>query len=331
MIRFDIPDHVAASSNCEAILRWPIFGGMVPDVHSFILEIEDDDDPECLGQARPTGLGNMGRGVQEDDFMVLSKKFLAYVHVKNPVLDIPDFKAHVKNAIENGPRWDGPSCLVLIACALACLATPFQPESTLSGTPESMRSSASSSADPDTAQTYYFAAKKRLGLLESSLLQVQCLFFCGVFEMCLHIPSQINWQNRERSGNELVHYIQNRAESCREWIHRPFVYYVAHQPPDDPWIPRVKPLAQKCLDLSVELLLEANPHHRHHGTWFMARAAMARALLVLAAVKSGRFRLPDRWRQAVDSATWALQRWYGEAPDLRRAASVLENLVGQIL
>ncbi|TDZ37523.1 hypothetical protein CTRI78_v011109 [Colletotrichum trifolii] len=489
MIRFDIPDHVAASSNCEAILRWPIFGGMVPDFHSFILEIEDDDDLECLGQARPTGLGNMGRGVQEDDFMVLSKKFLAYVHVKNPVLDIPDFKAHVKNAIENGLRWDGPSCLVLIACALACFATPFQSESTLSGTPESMRSSASSSADPDTAQAYYFAAKKRLGLLEPSLLQVQCLFFCGVFEMyslhplqawfyfnqacvqfknilwrrtqrrgpdnisqktrrleqrlywscmksecelrceiplpssgisrlnypdlfpsppsevaspvarpsaldileddiqpeeetswfyylaeissrrmlnraisimgyhgeqawirnvakvvekckdidqqinvwCLHIPSQINWQNRERSGNELVHYIQNRAESCREWIHRPFVYYVVHQPPDDPWIPRVKPLAQKCLDLSVELLLEANPHHRHHGTWFMARAAMARALLVLAAVKSGRFRLPDRWRQAVDSATWALQRWYGEAPDLRRAASVLEDLVGQIL
>lgn len=149
---------------------------------------------------------------------------------------------------------------------------------------------------------------------------------------CLHIPSQIHWQNREPSNNELVHFIQNRATSCREWIHRPFLYYVVHQPADDPWIPRVMPLAEKCLELSLELLLDANPHHRHHGTWFMARAAMTRALLLLAAVKSGRFsRLPERWKQGVDAATWALQRWYGEAPDLRKAASVLEDLVGQVV
>ncbi|CAI0643986.1 unnamed protein product [Colletotrichum noveboracense] len=460
----------------------------VPEINSFILELEDDD-PDCMGVRKSNNAASLGRGVQEDDFTVLSKKFLAYVHVKNPVLDVPDFRAHVKAAIENGPRWDGPSCLVLIACALACLATHFEQDSFLNSTPESIRSTASNSTDPDTAQAYFFAAKKRLGLLEPSLLQVQCLFFCGVFEMyslrplpawsyfnqacvqfknllwrrtqrrapenmsqkarrleqrlywscmksecelrceiplpssgitrlsypdlfpsppsevatpapqpssldileddiqpeeekswfyylaeissrrminraisimgyhgeeawirniakviekyedfdqqinvwCCHIPSQINWQNREHSSNELVHYIQNRAESCREWIHRPFVYYVIHQPPEDPWIPRVLPLAEKGLEIAVELLLDANPHHRHHGTWFMARAAMTRALLVLAAVKSGRFRLPDRWKHAVDSATWALQRWYGEAPDLRKAASVLEELMGQIV
>lgn len=96
-------------------------------------------------------------------------------------------------------------------------------------------------------------------------------------------------------------------------------------------MPRVMPLADKCLEISVDLLLDVNSHHRHHGTWFMARAAMSRALLLLAAVKSSRFRMPDRWRQAVESATCALQRWYGEAPDLRRAASVLEELVGQIV
>ncbi|KZL84807.1 vegetative cell wall protein gp1 [Colletotrichum incanum] len=489
MIRLDIADSAAASPNCEAILKWPIFRDVVPEVESFILELGDDDQ-ESPDRLKPVTAGNLGRGVQEDDFTVLSKKFLAYVHVKNPILDVADFKTHVRDAAECGPRWDGPSCLVLIACALACLASPFQSELNYNGTPESIRSSASNSTDPDTAQAYYLAAKKRLGLLEPSLLQVQCLFFFAVFEMytlqplqawfyfnqacvqfknilwrrsqrrsphaisqktrrleqrlywscmksecelrceiplpssgitrlgypdlfpsppsevaspavqpsaldileddihpeeekswfyylaeissrrminraisifgyngqqawvrdvarviekceefdehinvwCLHIPSQINWQNRELSNNELVHFIQNRATSCREWIHRPFIYYVVHQPPDDPWIPRVMPLAEKCLELSVELLLDANPHHRHHGTWFMARAAMTRALLVLAAVKSGRFhRLPERWKQAVDTATWALQRWYGEAPDLRRAASVLEDLVGQVI
>ncbi|KAK6210047.1 vegetative cell wall protein gp1 [Colletotrichum tabaci] len=471
MIRFNIPDSAAASANCEAVLKWPIFRGLVPDVESFILEA-DDDDRESFDRPRPVNGCSLGRGVQEDDFTVLSKKFLAYVHVKNPILDVADFKAQ------------------LIACALACLASPFQSELNLNGTPESVRSSASNSTDPDTAQAYYLAAKKRMGLIEPSLLQVQCLFFFAVFEMytlhplqawfyfnqacvqfksllwrrsqrrnphnisqktrrleqrlywscmksecelrceiplplsgitslgypdlfpsppsevaspaaqpsaldileddihpeeekswfyylaeissrrminraisvfgyngqqawvqdvarvvekceefdghinvwCLHIPSQINWQNRDLSNNELVHFIQNRATSCREWIHRPFVYYVVHQPPDDPWMPRVMPLAEKCLELSVELLLDVNLHHRHHGTWFMARAAMTRALLVLAAVKSGRFtQLPERWKQAVETATLALQRWYGEAPDLLRAASVLEGVIGQVI
>ncbi|TQN65581.1 hypothetical protein CSHISOI_09840 [Colletotrichum shisoi] len=489
MIRFNIPDSAAASANCEAVLKWPIFRGLVPDVESFILEA-DDDDRESFDRPRPVSACSLGRGVQEDDFTVLSKKFLAYVHVKNPILDVADFKAQVRDAVESGPRWDGPSCLVLIACALACLASPFQSELNFNGTPESVRSSSSNSTDPDTAQAYYLAAKKRMGLIEPSLLQVQCLFFFAVFEMytlhplqawfyfnqacvqfksllwrrsqrrnplnisqktrrleqrlywscmksecelrceiplplsgitslgypdlfpsppsevaspaaqpsaldileddihpeeekswfyylaeissrrminraisvfgyngqqawvqdvarvvekceefdghinvwCLHIPSQINWQNRDLSNNELVHFIQNRATSCREWIHRPFVYYVVHQPPDDPWMPRVMPLAEKCLELSVELLLDVNLHHRHHGTWFMARAAMTRALLVLAAVKSGRFaQLPERWKQAVETATLALQRWYGEAPDLLRAASVLEGVIGQVI
>lgn len=112
MIRFEIPDLAAASPNCEAILRWPVFSEMVPEVYSFILEMEDGD-PDCLGQTSTATACNLGRGVQEDDFTVLSKKFLAYVHVKNPVLDVPDFKKHVKYAVENGPQWDGPSCLVV--------------------------------------------------------------------------------------------------------------------------------------------------------------------------------------------------------------------------
>lgn len=35
---------------------------------------------------------------------------------------------------------------------------------------------------------YYLAAKKRLGLMEPSLLSVQCLFLCGVLEMYLLKP-----------------------------------------------------------------------------------------------------------------------------------------------
>lgn len=117
MIRLDIPDSAAARSNCEAILRWPIFRGYAPETESFILELEDGD-AEPSHRSQPLRSRNLGRGVQEDDFTVLSKKFLAYVHVKNPVLDVSDFKAYVKDTVENGPRWDGPSCLVVSSRAV---------------------------------------------------------------------------------------------------------------------------------------------------------------------------------------------------------------------
>lgn len=38
------------------------------------------------------------------------------------------------------------------------------------------------------AAAYYLAAKKRIGLIESSLLSVQCQFLCGVLEMYLLNP-----------------------------------------------------------------------------------------------------------------------------------------------
>lgn len=194
----DDPEFTAATFSCENILQWPIFRVVAPDVKSFVFELGGDED--LVDPARSAEPRRLGRGVQEDDFIPLSKKFLAFAHIKNPILDLSDFRAHVKEASENGPRWDGQSCLVvrylppsqnisclrafqLIACALGCLSSPFQRDSTVNGTPDSSRSMSATSVDQATASSYYLAAKKRLGLLEPSVLQVQCLFLCGVFEM----------------------------------------------------------------------------------------------------------------------------------------------------
>ena len=73
----------------------------------------------------------------------------------------------------------------LLACGLGALANPFIPLSYSDGTPESVQSTSSVSGDFDTATSYYFAARKRLGLLSPSLIHVQCLFLCGIFEMYL--------------------------------------------------------------------------------------------------------------------------------------------------
>lgn len=73
--------------------------------------------------------------------------------------------------------------LQLIACALGCLSSPFQKDPTESQTPGSALSASAASIDHVTAASYYLATRKRLGLLELSALQIQCLFLCGVFEM----------------------------------------------------------------------------------------------------------------------------------------------------
>ncbi|KAK6953081.1 hypothetical protein Daesc_005381 [Daldinia eschscholtzii] len=131
-------------------------------------------------------------------------------------------------------------------------------------------------------------------------------------EWCSHIPPQINLDNWEVSNNELACYVRNRMLSSREWIRRPLVYYLVHQPPDDPFATRV------------------NYHHRHHGTWFAARNSATRALILLSAARSGNARMPQQWKEAVNIARKFLQYWSGEAPDLQRAASVLEIIAEEI-
>ncbi|EXJ77958.1 hypothetical protein A1O3_09117 [Capronia epimyces CBS 606.96] len=492
---FDIPESSAAYMNCESVMRWPIFAGIALDIQSLVLDYDDDEAADRSSRDLIDGAtgrrGLFAKALQEDDFVPLSRRFLAYVHVKNPILDVQRFKLSVKTAAENGPAWDGPSCLVLVACALGCLASPFQPDPVLYETPESFRSSESPAVDPISAQGFYLAAKKRLGLLRPSLLYVQCLFLFGVFEMytlrpqrawfyfqqaslqlqnhlwrksqiqtggglqvadpsflfdrrleqrlywscmksecelrcelplppsgitrlnfpdlfpspptelsspttqqrtldgvdddvepeeekswfyylaeisfrrmfnrivttvigkgergwinnietiiqqcdqfdeeiniwCSHLPPKINWNDSQASNDELAYYIRGRAMGSREFIHRPFLYYVVHQPPDDRVWPQVVVRARRCLEFCVENALYAYPHQRHHGTWYVARACLTRALLLLAAGRSGKIDLPNRWREAIDLSMLTVQQWYDESPDLRKGASILQAII----
>lgn len=42
---------------------------------------------------------------------------------------------------------------------------------------------------PASADAYYLASKKRLGLLEVTLVSVQCFFLAGLYEMCCMRPA----------------------------------------------------------------------------------------------------------------------------------------------
>lgn len=55
---------------------------------------------------------------------------------------------------------------------------------------------------------------------------------------------------------------------------------------------------------------------------------MTHALLLLAAERDGRLKLPERYQDAVEAAMETLAFWAGEAPDLKRAKEVLEQILG---
>ena len=142
-----------------------------------------------------------------------------------------------------------------------------------------------------------------------------------------HVPPQINNHDGNMPPNELAHCIQSRTISCHEWICRPFLYYVIHQPADDPYMSGAMPLAEKCLDLIIQGQLHIQAYHRHHGTWYVARNSMTRALLLVAAARSGKIKLPERSKEIVDMARETLQWWSTEAPDLKWASDVLDAVL----
>lgn len=149
---------------------------------------------------------------------------------------------------------------------------------------------------------------------------------------CSHIPGPVNILHAEAADNELAHLIWLRGMACREWLHRPFVYYAIHQSLADRHMDEVVPLAKMGLQVCVDLVLSCSPRHkhRHHGTWYMARSALTRALILLAAAKSGHVEMPRDWRKAVDKAVAILRAWGEEARDLRSAGVVLEDAVQNV-
>jgi hypothetical protein len=108
--RTNVAGHPATLLNCESVLKWPIFGVTAQLPQSFTLE-HARTASTTTESLHSTQFGN--RGIQENDFGALTNRFLALVHIKNPVLDLDEYREWVKIAVDQGPGWDGPTCLVV--------------------------------------------------------------------------------------------------------------------------------------------------------------------------------------------------------------------------
>ncbi|KAK6379238.1 hypothetical protein LTS17_006156 [Exophiala oligosperma] len=153
------------------VLTWPNFDGLFsPDFLTSTLLADEDVEAgknlQNVGQR--TELTN-GRAVNYEDAPVLVDRFLAFVHTKNPILNVPEVRIYARRLAEEGPLWDAPSCLVLLALRWYNAGTP--------------QTIGPDEANIQVAERYYEIARRRFGLLRQTLITVQCYVLSGIYLM----------------------------------------------------------------------------------------------------------------------------------------------------
>ncbi|KAF5027830.1 hypothetical protein F66182_57 [Fusarium sp. NRRL 66182] len=206
--------HIPSSkTSVDAFLQWPIFGKRFPPNYltDAVYELDAYDEGEsngktgrsssrlCSSKAQPIG-------IDEDGIGDLVRRFLDLVHIKNPILDVDMMYAYTQNVIEDGLRWDAPSCLVLLACALGCVATPYQAE-TANGPVIPETSLQVHGRDLRDGEAYYNLARRRFGLLEVGILSSQCHFLAGVYNMYIMRPLAA-WSQFQSATKTYYLYLQ---------------------------------------------------------------------------------------------------------------------------
>ena len=181
---------LSCKTTADGALTWPIFGGKFTQ-DSLIRTIFNPDEPKdgALSSGSADALQVPGGllSLPDERIPILIERFLDCVHTKNPILDVESLLQHGKKAAENGLGWDAHSCLILLACALGCIAYPFDLNSESAHRPSSeaevLSLSSSSSLffarELKLAESCYVLACRRLGLLKYTVLGAQCHFFAG--------------------------------------------------------------------------------------------------------------------------------------------------------
>ena len=110
----------SSRTTADTILIWPIFEGRYPPEYLvdalFKAQPENADAESNLpdeGSRFFSGTSASRPSFREDKVIELVEKFLSYVHIKNPILDVGTLKGYARRVVEDGPSWDGGSCLVV--------------------------------------------------------------------------------------------------------------------------------------------------------------------------------------------------------------------------
>ncbi|KAE9373064.1 hypothetical protein N431DRAFT_336998 [Stipitochalara longipes BDJ] len=195
----------ASRTNADTILLWPIFNGEFLPNHFvdmlFRTEHVVNDDSTVYRSSEAVG-------IKERSVKDLVENFLAYVHIKNPILDVETLRIHAKRLFEDGPGWDGMSCLVLLACALGALAEPYEQ---VCDKPSEANSRTLHGTGFAIAESNYYLARRRIGLLGGSIVRSQCYFWSGVYLMYTLRPVEA-WQNFLQASSTYHIYLKGQVK-----------------------------------------------------------------------------------------------------------------------
>ncbi|KAH6879479.1 hypothetical protein B0T10DRAFT_520121 [Thelonectria olida] len=209
--------HIPSSrTNPDAFLQWPIFGSRFPPDYLTdpVFELEGCDEGQNFHNASAsrtqpnTKTGSIG--IEEDGIIELVQRFLELVHIKNPILDVDIMWSYARDVVEDGPKWDSASCLVLLACALGSVATPFCGEQ-VEDAEDPSSSIEAQHRDLQIGQAYYNLARRRFGLLEVGILSSQCYFLAGVYNMYIMRPLTA-WSQFQSATKSYYLYLQCQAK-----------------------------------------------------------------------------------------------------------------------
>ncbi|KAG0153534.1 hypothetical protein PDIDSM_2187 [Penicillium digitatum] len=184
------PRVLYMASSGENMLRWPIFNKVITEaekhIRSFLLD-SLDNQPHSMQAPRQVGIGSF-----VDEIPRLCRKYFLLCHRRNPIVDLDSLDRYAKEVTVQGLGWDGPSCQVLLACALAsCTSSKFVPlAEDMPANLDGLQAPPMSDANLDLAETYFHAAKQRFGFLHTSPTDIQCFLLAGSYHRHVIRPLQ---------------------------------------------------------------------------------------------------------------------------------------------
>ncbi|PLB52018.1 hypothetical protein P170DRAFT_471931 [Aspergillus steynii IBT 23096] len=170
----------------EAILKWPVFKGIVTEadssIHSILLESQEKNNKRDL---------ESHFDCLDGDFVGPCIAFLSSANRRNPIVDAEDLKRFAHQ---------------LLACALSHLSIPSQNKFILD------EPDACPPPEKHVAEAYFNEAKKRLGMLHTSLVDIQCLFLASIYEKHAIRPLQA-WFCIQQASSRLKVRLSSRQAS----------------------------------------------------------------------------------------------------------------------
>ncbi|KAK9802103.1 putative Zn(2)-C6 fungal-type domain-containing protein [Seiridium cardinale] len=194
--------HASTEMTVESLLAWPVFQPVLSQPYPPLLTL--------LGQVRQStgtdGTSSFDHYFEVDSQAVgqLVANFLSSNHIKNPIFDVVTLWDDVRLFLENGLRWDGRSCLILLVCAVSLVSAPIETELCAGPSKHKERR--------DQANAYFIEAQRRIGLvyLESSLLVLQCSFLTSVFLMST-LQIFAAWKSFSQTGTQCLGWLAARG------------------------------------------------------------------------------------------------------------------------